>query len=95
MKRFLPLLLVTCGCALTRPHVVEVSTGTNGTVTRKEIWLPAFAVWPASQTLEKQRGSIGKTLTAGFSEASQDGGSTNIADTIKALTDLLKTLKSP
>ncbi len=89
MKSLTLLLLFCGGCAMTRPHVVEISTGTNGIVTRKEIWLPAFVIWPATQTIEKQRGSIGKTLNAGFADAQQEGGGTNIVDALRALDSIL------
>jgi len=97
MKRFLLLLPLLAGCAVTRPHLVEVTTttytrnGVTNVVVRKDMKLPAYVLWPATQSLEKQRGSIGKTLSAGFSGADQDGGSTNVADTIKALDSLLRT----
>ena len=92
--RYLLLLLFGTGCALTRPHVVETTAttyaaGATNITVRKEIWLPAFVVWPANQTLEKQRGSIGKTVSAGFTDANQDGGGTNMVESLKALDSII------
>jgi len=83
------LALLANGCALTRPHVIAIETGTNGVVSRREIWLPAFVVWPATQSIEKQRGSIGRTLNAGFSDAAQEGGGTNVVEALRALDSIL------
>ena len=94
MKLFACLLLLSCvGCAMTRPHVVETVTGTNGVVTRRELWLPAFVVWPGTQTLEKQRASIGKTLSAGFTGSEQDSGGTNVVEALRAIDSILGRLR--
>jgi hypothetical protein len=81
--------LLGTGCAVTWPRVSVEETGTNGVVTKKKISLPAFVVWPGTQTLEKQRGSIGKTLSAGFSDAAQEGGGTNVVEALRALDSIL------
>ncbi len=99
MNKLLFLLPLLAGCAVTRPHLVEKTSttltrvGVTNVTVCKELWLPAYVVWPGMQTLEKQRGSIGKTLSAGFNGADQDSGSTNVAATLNALTDLMKTIK--
>ena len=92
MKKYLLLLLLT-GCAYTRPHLIEVTTNpANGQVTRRELWLSGYAVWPASQIVEKQRASIGKTLSAGMVELNQDGGGTNMVEALKAIDSILRTI---
>ena len=91
--RFIPLLAL-CGCALTRPHVVSIETGTNGVMlSRKEIWLPAFVIWPANQNIDRQRASIGKTLSAGVTDAEQQGGGTNLVDALRAIGGILGNLR--
>ncbi len=90
MRALLGLFLLTCcGCAMTRPHLVEVSTGTNGMITRKELWLPSYAIWPGSQIIAKERASIGKTLSAGFTDAQQESGGTNVIEALKAIDSIL------
>jgi hypothetical protein len=83
------LLSLLSGCAMTRPHVLEMVTSTNGVVTRREIWLPAFVIWPGTQVIEKQRGSIGKTISAGVVAAEQDSGGTNVVDALKYIDSIL------
>ena len=97
MKSYLLLLLLPIvfivGCAYSRPHLVETITNpTNGITTRRELWLPGYALWPASQTIERQRASIGKTLSAGLTEANQDSGGTNMVEALRSLDSILKTI---
>lgn len=89
MKKLLLLLPLMVGCAYVRPHAVETATSTNGVITRREIWLPGFAIWPAGQTVDKQRASIGKTVSAGMVDVNQDGGGTNVVEALRAIDSIL------
>lgn len=96
MKRLLIAipLLALCGCAVTRPHVLCIETDTNGCIiSRKEIWLPAFVVWPGTQVISKQRGSIAKTVSAGVVDSQQDSGGTNLVDALRAIGGILNTIR--
>lgn len=86
-------MALLAGCAWNRPLYTETSTTTNGTVTVKRLSVATIAIWPATTSLEKQRVSIGKTMSVGTTALSEDSGSTNIAVTLEALTKLLQTLK--
>ena len=101
--RFIPLLAL-CGCALTRPnalrHSVTTTTfdasGKTNSVSvdlLERVSLPAFAGWPADQSIAKQRGSVGKTISAGFTEAEQTGGGTNLVDALRAIGGILGNLR--
>jgi hypothetical protein len=86
--------LVGCvGCAWNRPLYTERTTGTNGTVTVKKLSVATLAIWPATTSLEKQRVSIGKTMTVGTSGLSEDGGGTNMVDALKAIDSILGKLR--
>lgn len=91
--KYLALILLCSGCAITRPHVVETTTTTNGVISRRELWLSSFAVWPGSQLIAKERASAGKTLSAGFTDAQQEGGGTNLVDALKAIDSILGKLR--
>jgi hypothetical protein len=87
------LAIIACGCAVNRPVLKETTTTTNGIVTVKELRMTTFAIWPATTTFEKQRGSVGKTLTVGTEQLEQETSSTNAAATLRELRMLIETLK--
>ena len=89
--KYLALLLL-CGCAVNRPVLRETTTSTNGMVTVKELRMTTFAVWPATTTFEKQRGSVGKTLSVGTEQLEQETSSTNAAATLRELRLLIQEL---
>lgn len=91
MKTLLALLLLTlaAGCAISRPWVKETVTATNGVVTTREMRLTAWAFWPATQNVDKQRGSIGKTLSLGAIGVEQETGGTNVVEALKSLDSIL------
>jgi hypothetical protein len=84
------LLLLCCacccaGCVVSRARLTE----TTADGTQRELRLNNYAGWPATQTLDKQRASIGKTLSAGNSGLEQGTGSTNVVEALKALDSIL------
>lgn len=100
----LVLILPILGCAVTRPNVLRknntiIHLNSNGTtnsielVVLERVSLPAFVSWPANQLVERQRGSVGKTVTAGFAEAGQEGGSTNVLDSLRILLDVITRIR--
>lgn len=89
----LVLLLLCAGCAVNRPVLRETVTSTNGVVTVKELRMTTFAVWPATTTFGKQRGSVGKTLTVGTEQLEQETSSTNAAATLRELRLLIQELR--
>lgn len=92
MKRLaLALALLAAGCAPTRATFEERST--NGVVRRMVV--SSFALWPATQSIEKQRASLGKTFSFGAEGMELDGGSTNLTESIRETTRLVRELKTP
>ena len=93
MKRLslLPVLLalVALGCAVNRPEFVERTTGTNGVTSERRLTVSTWSLWPASTDLAKQKASLGKTFTLGTSDLGQDGGGTNVVETLRALDSIL------
>lgn len=86
----LSLLCATlCGCAYSRPYIVVTTIDTNGVTTVSQLRLTLFAVWPATQTMEKQRGSIGKTMSLGTVGADQETGGTNMVEALKHIDSIL------
>jgi hypothetical protein len=97
-------LLALCGCALMRPnglrrsHTVTTfdASGRTNSVTvdlLERVSLPALATWPADQSIAKQRGSVGKTVSAGVTDAEQQGGGTNLVDALRAIGGILGNLR--
>lgn len=84
---------ILAGCAYNRPLFSEQVVTTNGIITKRSLSVRTFALWPATTQLEKQRASLGKTMSLGTTGLSEDSGGTNIAATIEALTKLLQTIK--
>lgn len=82
-------VLSSCGCAYSRPHIIVTTIDTNGVTTISQLRLTLFAVWPATQTMEKQRGSIGKTLSLGTVGSEQYTGGTNVVEALKAIDSIL------
>ena len=86
------LLLIACalsGCAFSRPHIRETTIHPDGVTVVRELRLTLFAVWPATQTMEKQRGSIGKTLSLGVTGSDQDTTGTNAVEALKHIDSIL------
>ena len=83
------LLLLLCGCAISRPYIRETTTDTNGVVTVRELKLTMIACWPATQTMERQCGSIGKTLSLGAIGTDQDTTSSNAVAALKVIDSIL------
>lgn len=98
MKRVaLPLLaaLAVAGCSLSRPVITETVTGTNGVATSRSLRVTQFALWPATQTVAKQRATLGKTFSFGSEGLELDGGGTNLVESLNAATRLIQALKTP
>ena len=79
------------GCAPSRATFEE--RGTNGTVRRMVV--SSFALWPATQSIEKQKASLGKTFSFGAEGIEQDGGSTNLTESLRETRLLIQSLKTP
>lgn len=99
MKRQTPLLfaavaaLFMSGCSLSRPVITETVTATNGVATSRSLRVTQFALWPATQTVAKQRATLGKTFSFGSEGLELDGGGTNLVDAFNAATRLLNAAK--
>jgi hypothetical protein len=93
MKRLslLPVLLalVALGCAVNRPEFRETIVTADGASTERRLTVATWSLWPASTDLAKQKASLGKTFTLGTSELGQDGGGTNVIETLRALDSIL------
>ncbi len=91
MKTILTILLcsIAVGCAINRPVITETVTGTNGVTTTRTLKVTSMAVWPATTSLERQKVTIGKTLSVGTDGLTQEGGGTNVVETLRALDSIL------
>ena len=83
--------LVTSGCAINRPFIQEKTVTENGVTTAtKTVRLTTWALWPATQEIGKQRGSLGKTLSAGTASADQEStGGTNGVEALRVIDNIL------
>ena len=95
MKTTLAIAIVALlsGCALNRPFITEkvTTTGKDGTVTTTErtLKVTTLAAWPASTEVTKQTANAGKTLSTGAAGIHEDGGGTNVVETLRALDSIL------
>jgi len=83
------ILLTLCGCVVNRPVLIEREYSTNGLVRERIMRVQSFALWPASQQIDRQRASLGKTLSLGQSAMEQEGGGTNVVEALRALDSIL------
>ena len=81
--------LILCGCVVNRPVVYERTYDINGLTSERELRINSFALWPATQSLDKQRVSLGKTFSVGQSGMEQEGGGTNIIEALRAIDSIL------
>ena len=100
MRQTLPLLaavaaLILAGCSLSRPVITETVAGTNGVTTARSLRVTQFALWPATQTVAKQRATLGKTFSFGSEGLELDGGGTNLVESLDAATRFVRALKTP
>ena len=90
LSMFCVLGLLLTGCAINRPFIQEKITAKDGTVTVRTVKLTTIATWPATQEISKQRGSLGKTLSAGTLSAEQETvGGTNGVEALRVINDIL------
>ncbi len=87
------LVFISAGCAVNSPVLTETIGTTNGIVTTKSLRMTSFAIWPATTTVDKQRGSVGKTLSVGTEGAELETSNTNAAATLRELRLLLESLR--
>lgn len=99
MKTLIPIVAAAalCGCALNRPYMRETSetTSTNGVVTKTERLSKATTIglWPGTATVEKQRTSLGKTMSIGQQDIESNGGGTNMVESLRALDSIVGKLR--
>jgi hypothetical protein len=89
MKRLALLLPLVAGCAVNRPEFRETVVAADGASTERRLTVATWSLWPASTDLAKQKASLGKTMTLGTSDLGQDGGGTNVVETLRALDSIL------
>jgi hypothetical protein len=91
MKVILLLLATAClsGCVISRPYIKETTTTPDGSIIVREMRLTSFAIWPASQSVDKQRASVGKTWSLGAVGIEQEGGGTNVVEALRAIDSIL------
>jgi hypothetical protein len=85
--------LFLAGCSLSRPVITETTTATNGAAVSRSLRVTQFALWPATATVAKQKATLGKTFAFGSEGMELDGGSTNLAETLRETTRLIQSLK--
>lgn len=89
------LLALLPGCLINKPMLnrkvtVNESNGVKTTTTEESLRVPNYAVWPATSAVEKQKVSMGKTLSSGTDAIREDAsGGTNGVATLEALSRLL------
>jgi len=93
MKAIALLLAMACvcGCVISRPYIKE-TTSPDGVVVR-EMRLTSFAIWPASQTIDKQRASVGKTWSLGAAGIEQESGGSNVVEALRAIDSILSKIR--
>ena len=90
MKDFLSLALVAAvcsalaGCSISNPQFLERVTATNGVVTEKSLRVTQWAMWPATQSVAKQRASLGRTFSFGSEGMEQESTGTNAVELVKS-----------
>lgn len=93
MKSKLNILLlaaISTGCALNRPYIQEKTVNKDGSSVTRTVKLTTIATWPATQEISKQRGSLGKTLSAGTANADQEStGGTNGVEALRVIDQIL------
>jgi hypothetical protein len=101
MKTQAIIIAIACalvaGCTINRPHMREktTSTSTNGvtSATERELQVTSLTVWPAKESIAGQKASLGKTMSTGVESLSQEGGGTNVTETLRLVIELLKIAK--
>lgn len=88
------ILILISGCVVARPHLRETtSTWTNGLiVVQREMWVPTYAAWPASQTIDRQHASMGKTFSVNTAGMNEQTGGTNVVEALKAIDSIISHL---
>jgi hypothetical protein len=95
MKTLILLLCIPLvGCAFNRPHlretIVRSGIGTNEVITTtRDMWLTGYAIWPATQQMEKQKATLGKTFSVGTTGLDQEGGGTNMVEALRTIDSIL------
>jgi hypothetical protein len=56
------------------------------------MWMTTYALWPASQTIDKQRGSLGKTFSVGTLGMNEQTGGTNVVEVLKQIDSIISHL---
>lgn len=98
MKIFnLVVLVVLCGCAYNRPVLKETVTvsvinGNTNVITERLLTMRSYVLWPATSALDKQKASMGKTLSAGTEGLGQESGGTNVVAALHELNTFLQTV---
>jgi hypothetical protein len=82
-------LCLLTGCAVNRPVLTERVIATNGVITERTLTMTSFVIWPATSSLDKQRASIGKTMSAGTSGLMEEGGGTNVVEALRELNSMV------
>ncbi len=88
---------LVAGCTINRPFMKEKTTvtSTNGvtSATERNLKETGPAVGPAKQSINGQKASLGKTMSTGVESLSQEGGGTNVTETLRLVVELLKIAK--
>lgn len=94
--KWLALMLLCGGCTINNPKFAErehFDPGTGELLMRERtLSVPTISGWPSSQTLDKQRISLGKTFSVGTSSLEQETSSTNAAATLRELRLLIQSV---
>ena len=77
--------VLASGCAVNRPVFSE----TTADGTRRELRVSSWALWPATVDLARQKASLGKTFTLGTDGLREDGGGTNVTESLRLLKAIL------
>lgn len=93
MKLFLLALYcaVLTGCAVNRPQFIHETYDpqTGLIIERRRLVVPSIVTWPATQSIEKQKASLGKTFSLGQTAMEQESGGTNVVEALKAIDSIL------
>lgn len=90
------IIPILTGCTINRPYMKERTTvtTTNGvtSATERNLKVTSLTLWPAKESVNGQKASLGKTMSTGVESLQQEGGGTNVVATLDKLIELYRLL---
>lgn len=91
------IIPILTGCTINRPYMKERTTvtTTNGvtSATDRNLKVTSLTLWPAKESVNGQKASLGKTMSTGVESLQQEGGGTNVVATFDKLIELYRLIQ--